>query len=63
MFGVFSLSTLALIGLYGLGFFQMFKGSMDAGKGFMASAMWAAVWPVMLWKVMNDLWKQPPPAE
>lgn len=63
MFGVFSMSTLALIALYGLGFVQMFKGGLNAGKGWWASAMWAAVWPLSLWKVMNDLWSAPPPAE
>jgi hypothetical protein len=63
MFGLFSMSTLALIALYGLGFVQMFKGAMNAQKGFMASALWAATWPVSLWKVMNDLWNAPPPAE
>ncbi len=63
MFGLFSISTLALIALYFLGFVQMFKGGIDAGRGLMASAMWAAVWPVSLWKVMNDLWRAPPPAE
>lgn len=63
MFGLFSMSTLALAALYGLGFVQMFKGSMNARKGFMASVMWAATWPVSLWKVMNDLWNAPPPHE
>jgi hypothetical protein len=47
--------------LYGLGFIQMFKGAMNAEKGFTWSVMYAATWPVSLWKVMNDLWSAPPP--
>jgi len=61
MFGVFSLSTVALIGLYFLGFAQMFKGAENAGKGFVWSLTYAALWPVSLWRVMNDLWKASPP--
>jgi len=61
MFGVFSLSTVALLALYGLGFVQMVKGARNAGKGWMSAVSWAAVWPVSLWKVMNDLWTSQPP--
>ena len=63
MFGLFSLSTLGLMAIYALGFFQMVVGARKAGKGWTASLLWAAVWPVGLWKVMNDLWSAPPPYE
>lgn len=63
MFGAFSLSTIALVGLYGFGFVQMFQGARKSGKGYMAAATYAATWPVTLWKVMNDLWRSEPPVE
>lgn len=61
MFGMFSLSTIALMILYGMGVVQMVRGARVAGKSWMESLFWAAVWPVSLWKVMNDLWRAPPP--
>ena len=63
MFGMFSLSSVALVALYGLGLVQMVKGARNAGKGWVEAVTWAAVWPVTLWKVMNDLWSAPPPAK
>lgn len=60
MFGVFSLSTIALAVLYGWGFAMMFKAGWNAGRSWQAAASWAAVWPVSGWKVLNDLWRTPP---
>ena len=63
MFGMFSLSTLALMALYCLGFFQMFNGARKAGYTY-GKAFWYAVsWPVTLWSIMNDLWEAPPPSQ
>jgi hypothetical protein len=61
MFGLYSLSTVLLVVLYGLGVLQMVKGARNAGYGWTAALTWAATWPVTLWKVMNDLWKSKPP--
>ena len=63
MFGVFSLSTIGLVALYVWGFIMMMKAGLNADKGWMASAMWAAVWPLSAWKLLNDLWRQTPPVE
>jgi len=58
----FAVMALALAVLYGLGFFQMYKGAMDASKGWSAAFMYAAFWPVTMWKLMKDLWSAPPPS-
>jgi hypothetical protein len=63
MFGLFSLSTFALMGLYAWGFVMMWKAGMNAGKSWWAAASWAAVWPLSMWKLMNDLWRSEPPVE
>jgi hypothetical protein len=63
MFGLFSLSTIALAVLYGWGFVMVMKGAVNAGYKFAGAAALGAVWPLGLWKVMNDLWKAPPPSE
>lgn len=63
MFGLFSMSTAALAALYGYGFVLMMKAGLNAGRGWMAAAMMAAVWPLSAWKMLNDLWRSPPPAE
>lgn len=63
MFGAFSLSTVALVVLYGFGFVQSFQAARKAGRGAVAAATFAATWPVTGWKVLNDLWRSPPPAE
>ena len=62
-FGTFSLSTIALVALYVWGVFQMVSGARKAGKGWTESLMWALVWPATGWKVLNDVWNAPPPAE
>jgi len=59
----FVVMAIALAVLYGLGFVQMYKGAMDAGKGWSAAAGYAVFWPLMMWKLMKDLWSAPPPAE
>ncbi len=61
MFGLVSMSTVALVVLYGLGAVQMFKGAMDAGKGIGWALYYAASWPLSMWKLMKDLWSAPPP--
>lgn len=63
MFGLVSLSTIGLVALYVMGFVQIYKGAINAGKSHTAAAGLAVVWPVALWKVMNDLWSAPPPSE
>ena len=63
MFGLFSMSTVALVALYGWGFVMMTKAGLNAGKGLIGAVSWAVVWPLSAWKLMNDLWKAPPPAE
>ena len=60
MFGVTSLSTYALVALYGWGFIVMMKAGRNAKKSWTASASWAAAWPVTAWRVLNDLWDTPP---
>ena len=61
MFGVTSLSTYLLVALYGWGFVVMTKAARNAGQSWSAAVSWAAVWPVSAWKVLNDLWRSPPP--
>ncbi len=58
----FVVMALALGSLYGLGFVQMYQGAVKAGKSYAAAVGYAATWPVTMWKLMNDLWKAPPPA-
>ena len=63
MFGVLSLSTVALVVLYFWGFVMMMKAGLKAEKSWWASAAWAVVWPASAYKVINDLWKTAPPEE
>lgn len=61
MFGLFSLSTVALVVLYAWGFFMMTKVGVNAGKSLLSAATQAAVWPLTAWSMLNALWQTPPP--
>lgn len=61
MFGV-SVCVLALAALYAWGFVGLMKAGLNAGRTWLVSAGWAVIWPVSGWKMLNDLWKAPPPA-
>lgn len=63
MFGLFSLSSIALAVLYVWGVVMMSKAGRNAGKSWLASVSWALAWPVTAWKLINDLWRTQPPSE
>ena len=62
-FGTFSLSTIALAGLYVWGVWQKTNAARGAGRSWTASFVWALAWPLSGWKLQRDLLKAPPPAE
>lgn len=56
MFGLFSLSTIALVGLYVYVGVAAFKGEVDAGASWTLALSKAATWPVTIWSTIKKLY-------